>query len=268
MEETRRVTYAADGTALHFSIAGNGPPLLFLHGSLSSPATFRRLHAFVPNPRRLISPTMRGHDVEAPTLPADYGITTEIGDVTAVLDAEDVDRCDVVAHSTGGTTAVALARSQPDRIGRMVLIEPTLIGLLHGSVMERIRADIRAINAFDERGDHLAALNGLLDFIGSSAEPAARQRALDSLAPLAAPHLRALLEFPVTDGDIRVLRASTLLIYGAESAYFEAPIAARLGELRPDFLQLHIPAAGHLSHIQRPELVGPALAAHLDLSSR
>ena len=55
----------------------------------------------------------------------------------------------------------------------------------------------------------------------------------------------------------------TLLIYGAESVYFEAPIAARLRELRPDLPQLHVEGAGHNVHADRDDVVGPAVAEFL-----
>ena len=65
------------------------------------------------------------------------------------------------------------------------------------------------------------------------------------------------------DEDVSALRAPTLLVYGADSVYFEAHIAARLGQLRPDFAQLHVPDAGHNVHADQADVVGPAAAEFL-----
>jgi len=86
---------------------------------------------------------------------------------------------------------------------------------------------------------------------------------LAPLAHLTAPHVRALLDFSVTDDDVAALRPPTLLVYGAASVYFEAPIAARLRHLRPDFPQVHVEGAGHLVHADRADVVGPAVAGFL-----
>lgn len=280
VEELVRSVRGADGCVVRYRIAGEGPPVVFLHGTLSSPSTFRHLQPFLERGgqetatrgavhRRLISPIMRGHDGEAPPpLPDDYGImSTEVSDLRAVLDAEGIGRFDLVGHSTGGTTAVGLAVAEPDRVGRMVLIEPTLLPLLDGSMRQRVDADLAAIIGAGAAGDHLSALDGLLDFVSSGPEPpAVRQRVVERLAPrahLVAPHVKALAEFTLDAEEVRALRSRILFVYGAASAYWEASIAARLAELRPDLPQLQVPGAGHHSHVEQPAIVGPAMAKHL-----
>jgi pimeloyl-ACP methyl ester carboxylesterase len=280
VEELVRSARGADGCVLRYRIAGEGPPVVFLHGTLSSPSTFRQLHPFLESGghftgargadhRRLISPIMRGHDGEAPpSLPDDYSIiSTEVSDLRAVLDAEGIGRFDLVGHSTGGTTAVGLALAEPDRVGRMVLIEPTLLSLLDGPMRERVHGDLATIIEAGAAGDHLSALDGLLDFVSSGPEPpAVRQRVVERLgsrACLVAPHVKALSEFELDAAEVRALRPRILFVYGGASAYWEASIAARLAQLRPDLPQLQVPGAGHHSHVEQPAMVGPAMAKHL-----
>jgi pimeloyl-ACP methyl ester carboxylesterase len=54
-----------------------------------------------------------------------------------------------------------------------------------------------------------------------------------------------------------------LLIYGDSTIWFESHIAARFGELRPDAAQIVIEGATHNSHVERPDVVGPKIAAFL-----
>jgi len=219
---------------------------------------------------------LRGHlEGDDPTLPADYGLaTTEVDDLLAILAAEGMGQVDLFAHSTGGSIAIALAARHPERIRRLVLVEPTLLPLLPlhpdgGAMAARVAADTEAMEAAARAGDHHLALRLLLDFIGGTAWHASRanhQRVIDSLAPFAplvGPHAKALAGLEVTEAEVRAIPHPALVFYGLESAYFELTLAAILAELRPDLEQIHVEGSGHNSHLERPDLVGPAAARFL-----
>jgi pimeloyl-ACP methyl ester carboxylesterase len=268
---------AADGRTLCYEVNGNrvgadGPPVVFLHGSLANRFSFRKVRPSFEATRPVVATVLRGHaDEDDRTLPADYGLaTTEVDDLLSVLDAEGIEQADLFAHSTGGSIAIALASRQPDRVRRLVLIEPTLLPLLGGAMAARVGADAERMVAAADDGDHVLALRRLLDFIGGSAwhasDPASRQRVVDALAPLApltGPHVRALVGLAVEEADLSALPQPTLLIYGAQSAYFESSIAEVLARLRPDLTQIRVEGTGHNAHLERPDLVGPAAAAFL-----
>ncbi len=271
-----RATATADGTVLRYELTPaevtdeGGAAVLFLHGSLSNRHAFRKVRPYLTS-RPLLSTVLRGHEGDPPVLGPDYSLAgTEVDDALAVLHAEGLAQLDVVAHSTGGSIALALAARHPHVVRRMVLIEPTLLPLLDGVVAERVRADVAEMVGTAARGDDVRALSQLLDFIGGGAwrgsSTEARRRVLDSmtpLAPLVGPHVAALAALAVSADDLQRLAAPTLLIYGTDSAYFEQAIADRLGQLRPDLRQLHVEGAGHNAHLERPDVVGPAATGFL-----
>jgi len=270
-----RTARATDGTILRYELAGpppgDRPAVVLLHGSLANHYAFRKVRpAFEPD-RRVVATVLRGHEGDEPVVPADYSLAgTELDDVLAILDTEGLGRVDLVAHSTGGSVAIALAARHPERVGRLVLIEPTLLPLLDGAVGERVHADCTAMLAAADRGEQLGALRAMLDFVGgrawfSSAE-SARQKIVDALAPLAPlvrPHIAALAGLAVRETDITALAAAALFVYGRDSAFFELPTAKLLHRLRPDLAQLHVEGAGHNVHLDAPELVGAAIARFL-----
>lgn len=283
MNDGLRTAQAVDGTVLRYEVAGPaeglaaaGPSVVFLHGSLARRSAFRKIRATLEPTRTLILTILRGHEDDTEPLPADYGLaTTELTDLLAILQCEGESRIDLVAHSTGGSIAIALAARYPQRVRRMVLIEPTLLPLLKGDIAERVSADVSAVAAARAQGDHAEAMRLTLNFVGGSAWKAssseARQRILDALAPLAplaGPHIAALADLDVSAAEITAMQPEVLLLYGRESAYFEPSIAACLAELRPDFEQLHIDRAGHNSHLDRPDVVGPVVAAFLQDGGR
>jgi pimeloyl-ACP methyl ester carboxylesterase len=46
-----------------------------------------------------------------------------VADTLAVMDAEAIDRADVIGHSEGGSIAIALAARHPDRVRSLILID-------------------------------------------------------------------------------------------------------------------------------------------------
>jgi pimeloyl-ACP methyl ester carboxylesterase len=113
----RRVSVG--GVALHVAEAGAGPPLLLLHGWPQHWWSWRRLIGPLAERHRVLVPDLRGWGwSDAP--PGDYAKATFAADVLALLDAEGIDRVDVIGHDWGGWTAFLLALEHPERLRRLV----------------------------------------------------------------------------------------------------------------------------------------------------
>lgn len=98
-----------------------GEPVLAVHGITAFGARFERLAGMVPE-RRWLCPDLRGHG-RSPTTPP-WRTEDHVADLLAVLDAHDVERVDVVGHSFGGHVALHLLGLAPERVGRLVLLDP------------------------------------------------------------------------------------------------------------------------------------------------
>jgi len=102
----------------------DGPPLLCLHGITSWGGRFRRLAETRLDALRVVAPDLRGHgnsDREPP-----WSLGAHIGDIVDTLDALRLDRIDVVGHSFGGRLALELAARHPERVGRIVMLDPAV----------------------------------------------------------------------------------------------------------------------------------------------
>ncbi len=270
-EEIVRTVGAVDGVEIEYAVAGAGAPLILMHGTFTGRYAFSRQRGELEARYRVILPSSRGHDGTDLTLPADYGIgTSEVDDLLAVLDAESVDRIHLIGHSSGGATAFAFARRYPERVDRMVLVEPTLLALLPPAKFDVISKDMNQIIHTGESEGDTAALLATMKFLTGDAwaelDEETKASQLESLAPFGAlvvPHLRALLDFAVTESDVRLLRPPLLLIYGGASFEFEAGISERFRAIRPDIEQLVIDGAGHNVHRERREIVTSAIVNHL-----
>lgn len=113
---------------LHYHVAGSGPGLLLLHGSgpgVSGWANFGRNVPVFTRSHTVIIPDQPGFGASArPELGREpYGVTSARA-VLRVLDAEGIDRVDIVGNSLGGYVAVQLTLDHPDRVRRLVLMGP------------------------------------------------------------------------------------------------------------------------------------------------
>jgi pimeloyl-ACP methyl ester carboxylesterase len=92
---------------LAFGRTGAGPPLILLHGTNSSRDVWAPVLPALVGERELIAIDLPGHGQSPPTsfTPPDWA-----QEVAALLDNLDLDRASVVGHSSGGWTALELAK--------------------------------------------------------------------------------------------------------------------------------------------------------------
>ena len=112
------------GVSIHVEVAGEGRPVLLLHGFPDSGACWRhQVPALVDAGFRVIVPDLRGFGASAaPDAVEEYSILHAVGDLVAVLDHLDVGRSHVVGHDFGAATAWAMAAFLPDRVDHLVAL--------------------------------------------------------------------------------------------------------------------------------------------------
>ena len=119
---SRRI--AGPSGALVVDDGGSGLPVVFAH-SLAGRATHwsAQLDHLRPS-RRAIAFDFRGHGSSEPPQVHEYAITALADDIGAVADALGIDRFALVGHSMGGGVALAYAGAHPDRVERLLLLDP------------------------------------------------------------------------------------------------------------------------------------------------
>ena len=108
---------------VEYAQAGDGPPVLVVHGVLGGcdfGVGVGRVN--VPSAFRVISPSRFGY-LGSP-MPADPSPTAQADAFAVLLDHLEIPRLPVVAFSAGSTSAVRLALRHPERVSRLVLISP------------------------------------------------------------------------------------------------------------------------------------------------
>ncbi len=115
---------------ISISEAGSGPVALMVHGLGATKVSFLpTLAALAPNGHRAIAVDLPGFgDSDKPIL-GTYDSRFFAQSMTALLDALELDRVDVIGNSMGGRVALELGLSAPERVRRLVLLAPALAWL-------------------------------------------------------------------------------------------------------------------------------------------
>lgn len=111
------------GRLVHVEERGAGPPLLLLHGFAASTYSFRSLTPRLAEQFRVVALDYYGFGyTERPKHLNDFGIEAQLDLVRHVMDAKRMGRATVLGHSYGGTLALLLAQTDPDRVESLVLV--------------------------------------------------------------------------------------------------------------------------------------------------
>jgi pimeloyl-ACP methyl ester carboxylesterase len=110
----------ARGTRLRYLAAGEGEPLLLVHGLGGAAANWLALAPLLLATRRLLVPELPGHGGSS-ALPAALSLNAYADRLGFVLEQEGVASAGVVGHSLGGAIALRLSIRRPDAVSALVL---------------------------------------------------------------------------------------------------------------------------------------------------
>lgn len=126
--ETLRRTVLPDGLEFHHVEAGQGTPLIFLHGVLGDWRTWApQWPAFVPQ-FRCIAYSRRYNWPNRNDRPQpDHSAFVEADDLARLMDVWHTGPAVLVGSSYGAYTALSLAVRHPDKVRALVLLEPPML---------------------------------------------------------------------------------------------------------------------------------------------
>ena len=117
-----------NGVRMHYLIAGQGAPVLLLHGYAQNSHMWRPLIAQLARTHTVIAPDLRGFGASAKP-EGGYDKKTMAQDVRALAAALGHKRVGVVGHDIGLMVAYAYAAQYPAEVERVVLMDAFLPGV-------------------------------------------------------------------------------------------------------------------------------------------
>src|SRR6185312_14162912 len=112
------------GVRIHYEIEGDGPALVLQHGFTQSLEDWAECEYLAPlRPKyRMILVDARGHGgSDKPHDEAAYTLDRRAADVTAVLDAERIEKAHFWGYSMGGWIGFGMAKYAPHRVNALII---------------------------------------------------------------------------------------------------------------------------------------------------
>jgi pimeloyl-ACP methyl ester carboxylesterase len=279
----------AAGVQLHVAQAGQGTPVLLLHGFPDHWRLWEPLmHALAPR-HRVMAPDLRGINLsDKPAAEADYAIDRLVEDVLALIEHLG-GRCTLVGHDWGAMLAWTVAARHPERVSRLAIFNaphPCIFAqqLLSNPAqraasgyVQRLcapaAAERLAFNHFEglwsvkadgrntpDRQAERAHCEAAWSQAGALRAALNWYRAMDFAAALSPPGLPAMPSLAGASGRIEM---PTLVVWGERDGSFPVECLNDLPQWVPQLTLRRVPEGGHWLLHEQPERVTPWLVDFL-----
>lgn len=109
-----------NGITIHYEVAGQGAPLLLLHGWGGRTGSMQPIANSLVDMRTVYNIDFPGFG-ESTTPPVPWSVTEYTDCLVAFLQKLALDKFDIVAHSFGGRVTLLLASTHPEMVGKIVI---------------------------------------------------------------------------------------------------------------------------------------------------
>ncbi|MFG2695631.1 alpha/beta fold hydrolase [Kitasatospora sp. NPDC048407] len=262
-----------NGVGLYYELAGDGDPLVLVHGSWTDHGTWGAVVPDLAERYRVLAYDRRGHSRSE--RPAGQGTRTEDEqDLAALIETFDLAPAHVAGNSFGASTALGLAARRPELFRSLVAHEPPLMGIVGedpelGPLMRAMGEKLESVREHLRAGENLA---GAEQFVEEVALGPGNWEQLpdwlrDTLVTNAPTFLDELADPAWLFLDLAGLSGYTgpaLLTNGTESPPWFPAIISRLGEALPRAEVRTLEGTGHVPHVSHPEDYLRSLTGFLD----
>lgn len=255
---------SVDGVNLAYTLSGNGPTIVLLHGWMCNRKFWKEQIQFLSKTHQILAPDFRGHG-DSDTPEGGYTIEQLADDVCNVMKTLGISQAVVAGHSMGGMVAQQLCVSHIEYVSGLILVTTIAADLEDQLISKRIEADttrlgfrnafLRYFNGWFGPGTDLNIVRWVRDQMLYTSENVS----LNLVRSYRRFDLRAhLLNFCIPT-----------LVIGTACDASAVPVESRtLVELIPEAQLVMIEKSGHFPMLETPQAFNKALKEFLSSHSR
>jgi pimeloyl-ACP methyl ester carboxylesterase len=268
-ERPLKLARLGNGVGLHYIEAGQGEPLVLVHGSLSDLTYWSGQVGPFSARFRTIAYSRRYNRPNTNAAIKGYSALTDAHDLARLIQGLELGPCHIVGHSYGALTALFLGAARPDLVRTLTLAEPPAVSLLaylpgpaaqagkdafadiHTRMVEPMKAAFtagRLVDGVRTFIDYVFGKAGAWDAMPAAAQMQTLYNADEWEVMLPEGEL-----FPqIRPQEVRRIARPTLILSGARSYPFLGLIDQALVAYLPRQHRVVFPEAGHQMWLQEP----------------
>jgi pimeloyl-ACP methyl ester carboxylesterase len=262
-------TLDMSGTRVEYLDQGRGELVVMLHSSASSGAQWRSAVELLSDRYRVLAPDLHGYGGTSPWAGREAFRLEHEADIVCALLAR-AGGGHLVGHSFGGAVALHVARTRPDLLASLTVIEPVAFHLLR-------RDDVPALVEIMEVANGVANALACGDYFGGMARfveywsgpgawetvPPERRAGLAARLGKVALDFEATLNEPAVLRDFADMAIPALVVQGSRSPRPTRRICELLAQVLPDAERITIEGAGHMAPLTHRETVNQLIEERL-----
>jgi pimeloyl-ACP methyl ester carboxylesterase len=271
MQGTLSKFIEVEGQSTHYLEAGDGPPLVLIHGGGSGADSWGNWKDCLPllaRHFRVVAMDMIGFGKSAKPAAAsyDYGQAQRNRHLAGFVEALGIGPASLVGNSMGGATALGVAMARPDLVRKLVLMGSAGI-----AVSNPDPAPMKALAGYDYTLEGMRRLVSVLTGPTFRADDAmVKYRYELTMQPGAREALQAIGQASRSGGltyreeDVRRVQTPTLVVGGKHDAIAVLARTYKFLELLPNSWGFVLPHCGHWVMVESPNEFSAVVTGFLD----
>lgn len=262
----------AAGWHIHYTVQGEGSPLVLIHGFLDSHKTWRRNVQVLAQNHRVYAIDVLGFGSSERVRDPIYTMKQQSGFLREFFESQNLEKADIIGHSMGGALALQFAYDFPDSVHKVVLIAPAtyLYNRFPRNGLNRVPRHVsRGVLGIYEKmqGDRS---NPVLYAYGDPERITEDAKDIRNQMMRVQGQHDALISMSMSKREADVPREMSrvtvpiLVIWGKKDRVVPVSDAAKHVRDLPNARLEIIDSAGHLPHEEEPELVNHLITNFLD----
>lgn len=258
-----------DGARIHYVEAGQGEPVVLIHGLNASTYSFRYIIPELAQRFRVVALDLKGFGHSERPTKSDYSLSAQADVVAGAMEQLSIERAMVIGHSMGGAVSMRLALRHPERVKRLVLVDsasdrefgrglgvaPLLRPLLYLAMPFTVQSGRYRRMALRAQVHDTALLTP--EFVEAHFRPSRMKGHRRALGALMVDRRR---DEPLRPEEIG---APTLILWGEHDRFLPPEAGGELALRIPNARLDLVPSAGHLPLEEQPDYCNRALLAFL-----
>jgi pimeloyl-ACP methyl ester carboxylesterase len=258
-----------DEFRIHYTHAGNGEPLILIHGSCAWMYSFRHNIPVLAKKFSVYALDMPGNGYTVPLCNSpDYDLNMMSKAMLNFMDNKQIEQATLIGHSSGGGWALHFASLHPERINKLVLIDSNGFDIPEKLTFRLFYIPIIG-ELFTKFFTYKDVKKGYEDsFYNKSLVSDTMIR--ETMTPLTFFHNRKAQYLSIRNQDWRTteiampqIQIPALVIWGKYDQYLDVSLAERFKQTMPNIQVVVIDNCGHATHEEQADKVNELIIKFL-----